>query len=159
MNLEKRFHLSQDGHKLKSSPLPAVTNFPLPSTITDLRSFFGLANQLSVNTTQCLQPLRPLLSSKNDFIWCSNHTEAFEGARKKLSTVSTLAFYDVTRLTKLRTDACNAGLGFALQKKNGNTLHTVKTRSRFLSDPEIRYATIEKEMLGQHGQLRNATSF
>ena len=86
------FHLSQDGYKLDSSLLQAVSDFPLPSTITDLRSFFGLANQLSVNTaqvSQCLQPLRPLLSSKNDFIWWSNNTKAFEEARKRLSTVPT----------------------------------------------------------------------
>ena len=153
------FHLSQDGHKLDSSLLQAVSDFPLPSTITDLRSFFGLANQLSVNTaevSQCLQPLRPLLSSKNDFIWCSNHTKAFKEARKRLSTVPTLAFYDLTRLTRLMTDACNTGLGFVLQQKNGDL---IQTGSRFLSDPETRFATIEKEMLGATWAIKKCHKF
>ena len=61
------FQLSREGYKVDDSLLNAIRDFPLPTNVTDLRSFFGLANQLSSNTAtiaQCLQPLRPLLSTK-----------------------------------------------------------------------------------------------
>ena len=71
-----------------------------------------------------------------------------EAAKEMLSEVPTLAFYDATRPTRIMTDACNTGLGFVLQQKNGDTWHTIQIGSRFLSDTETCYATIEKEMLG-----------
>ena len=45
------------------------------------------------------------------------------------------------------TDA-SCGLGFVLQQQHGDIWHIVQTGSRFLSDTESRYATIEKEMFG-----------
>ena len=105
-----------------------------------------------------MQHLRPLLSSKNKFVWCPHHSVAFEAAKEMLSEVSTLAFYDATRPTRIMTDACNTGLGFVLQQKNGDTWHTIQTGFR-MSDVEIRYATIEKEMLGFTWSIRKCHKF
>ena len=58
--------LSREGFKVDDSLLNAIHDFPLPTNVTNLRYFFGLANQLSNNTAtiaQCLQSLRPLLST------------------------------------------------------------------------------------------------
>ena len=134
----------------------------MPTNCTELRSFSGLANQLSVNTekvSKCLQPLRPLLCSKNEFVWCPHHSVAFEAAKEMLSEVPTLAFYDATRPTRIMTDACNTGLRFFLQQKNGDTWHTIQTGSRFLSDAETRYATFEKEMLWVMWSIRKCHKF
>ena len=156
------YRLSQDGYHIDKSLLKAISEFPMPTNCTELRSFFGLANQISVNTekvSKCLQPLRPLLSSKNEFVWCPHHSVAFEAAKEILSKVLTLAFYDTTRPTRIMTDACNTGLGFVLQQKNGDTWRTIQTGSRFLSDAETRYATIKKEMLGVTWSIRKCHKF
>ena len=61
------YEISQDGYKLDPSVVKG--DFPTPKTITDLRSFFGLVNQLSGSSekiAECLQPLRLLLSTKNE---------------------------------------------------------------------------------------------
>ena len=55
----------------------AIEQFPTPTNRTDLRSFFGLVNQLSACTDTIdplLAPLRPLLSIKNDFVWTPTMT-------------------------------------------------------------------------------------
>ena len=73
------FHLSPDGYRISDNITQAINSFPVPSSRTDLRSFFGLVNQLtgsSGNISSVLVPLRPLLSTKNDFIWDTTHTEA-----------------------------------------------------------------------------------
>ena len=82
------FKLSREGYKVDDSLLNAIRDFPLPTNVTNLRSFFGLANQLANNTAsiaQCLQPLRPLLSTKNEFVWGPDHTRAFNLAKESLT--------------------------------------------------------------------------
>ena len=66
------FRLSGNGYQVDKSITDAISNFPKPTNHTDLRSFFGLANQLSASTntvSPLLKPLSPLLSTKNDFLW------------------------------------------------------------------------------------------
>ena len=145
------YELSNQGYKIDKSLLKAINDFPLPTCITDLRSFFGLANQLSQNTdkiSQCLLPLRPLLSVKNEFVWSREHTQAFEAAKQALFSVPILKFFDMFKPTRLMTDASKKGLGFVLQQKHTDKWHLIQAGSRFLTDTETRYATIEKEMLG-----------
>jgi len=128
------YNLSRKGYKIDSSLLKAISYFPVPTNITDLRSFFGLANQLSSNTDQiakCLQPLRSLLSSKNKFTWGTDHSKAFELAKKALSDIPTLAFFDVKRPTRVMTDASNKGIGLVLQQKQEENWHLIQAGSRF----------------------------
>ena len=49
------YSLSQDGYDVDKTLLKAVSEFTVPSNIIDLRSFFGLTNQLSVNTKKVLK--------------------------------------------------------------------------------------------------------
>ena len=63
------FQLSSNGNQVDKSITDAIASFPTPNNRTDLRSFFGLANQLSTSTniiSSLLTPVRPLLSTKND---------------------------------------------------------------------------------------------
>ena len=92
----------------------AITEFPTPATRTDLRSFFGLVNQLSASTNK----ISKLLSTKNDFIWSPAHNDAFKKAKDSLTVAPVLSFFDSTKPTQLRTDASCHGLGFILQQKS-----------------------------------------
>ena len=78
------FNLSKDGYSIDSAITDAIAKFPTPSNRTDLRAFFGLANQLAASTDSLvglLEPLRSLLSTKNEFVWSSNHEQAFQAAK------------------------------------------------------------------------------
>ena len=145
------FSLSQDGYSVDSSITDAIANFPTPSNRTDLRAFFGLANQLAASTDALaglLGPLRPLLSTKNEFIWLPDHEQAFQEAKTSLTVAPTLQFFDPQKPTRLCTDASRQGLGFVLQQKHGDRWALIQAGSRFLSDAESRYAIIELELLG-----------
>ena len=64
------FQLSATGYQVDHTIIDAISKFPTPTNRTDLQSFFGLDNQLSASTntiSTLLTPLRPLLSTKNDF--------------------------------------------------------------------------------------------
>ena len=144
------FQLSQDGYNIDTAITDAIAKFPTPANRTDLRAFFGLANQLAASTdtlASLLGPLRPLLSTKNEFVWSPSHDQAFQTARQSLTSAPTLFFFDPTKPTCLCTDASRRGLGFVLQQCHNDKWVLVQAGSRFLSDAESRYAIIELELL------------
>ena len=156
------YEVSQDGYKLDASLMKAISDFPTPQNITDLRSFFGLVNQLSgcsKSIASSLAPLRPLLSTKNEFLWGPDHDTAFKHCKTVLSESPTLGFFDLSRQTRLMTDASGKGLGFILQQLNGDNWSIIQAGSRFLTSAESRYATVEKEMLGVAWAIRKCHKF
>ena len=54
------FQLSSNGYQVDSSITEAISSFPTPTNRTDLRSFFGLVNQLSASTNTISSLLAPL---------------------------------------------------------------------------------------------------
>ena len=146
------FMVTPDGYRMDPDLLRAIAAFPAPRTLTDLRSFFGLVNQVapfSEEVAHHLEPLRHLLSTKRSFSWDSCHQVAFDAARLALSSTRTLAYFDPTRPTLLSTDASRLhGLGFILQQKQPDgEWRVIQAGSRSLTDAETRYATIELELL------------
>ena len=144
------FTLTADGYRIHQSITEAIAKFPTPNNRTDLRSFIGLANQLSATTAALaglLSPLRPLLSTKNEFVWSPELDEAFLTAKLSLTSAPTLSYFDPHKQTRLCTDASRQGLGFVLQQKSGDNWALIQAGSRFLSDAESRYAIIELELL------------
>ncbi len=113
------FKLTSEGYSVSSEITDAIAKFPSPSSRTDLHSFCGLVNQLASSTNEiatALAPLRPLLSSRNDFVWSPVHEDSFKKAKRLLISAPTLAYFDPNKETRLHTDASTIGLGFVLQK-------------------------------------------
>ena len=146
------YRLSGEGIIASEEKVQAIADFPKPTNITDLRSFMGLTNQLSEfspDIAAAADPLRPLLSPKRSFTWTADHDTAFNSVKKALSQPPVLAHFDPSRPTVLQTDASRLnGLGYALLQDYGQgKFRLVQCGSRFLSDAETRYATIELECL------------
>ncbi len=102
------FVLSQQGYKIDPSITRAIVDFPAPANRTDLRSFIGLVNQLSASTpviASLLAPLRPLLSTKNEYTWSEEFEAAFNNAKKSLTSAPVLSYFDPGKETRLCTDA------------------------------------------------------
>ena len=142
------------GYTLSADPekLSGIRDFPTPANLTDLGSFLGLVNQLaefSPDISAAAQPLRPLLSPRRTFLWTPDHQEAFQRDKQALLSPPVLACYDPALPTVLQTDASRLyGVGYALlQDHGGGQLRLIQCGSRFLTDAETRYATIELEML------------
>lgn len=145
------YRLSKDGIAADPGKVSAIADFPTPANITDVRSFMGLVNQLaefSPEISSAAAPLRPLMSPKRTFIWTSDHTESFANVKKALSQPPVLATFDAALPTILQTDASRLyGLGYVLlQDHGGGRTRLVQCGSRFLTDAETRYATIELEL-------------
>ena len=91
------FIVDAEGFRPDPALLTAISQFPTPLNITDLRAFFGLCQQLgnfSPAISSALVPLFPLLKKGLIFEWTSTHDDAFKLARTALSAHHSLAFYD-----------------------------------------------------------------
>ena len=124
-----------------------LRNFPPPTSRTELRSFFGLAQQMGSfndSLTKALEPLRGLNKDATRWMWTQHHQAAFEKARTILSGKQHLAFFDKSRPTRLSTDASRvAGLGFLLEQKGTDGLwRLVQCGSRSLATHEANWSGV-----------------
>ena len=124
----------------------------------------GLANQMtnfSTKIAEVMLQFKDLLKKETSFIWTDVHQKAFEKAREKLSDSKWLTYFDVKQKTRLQTDASRLrGLGFVLkQEVEPGDWKVVQAGSRFLSEAETRYATMELEMLAIAWACRKCANF
>ena len=63
--------------------LEAIAEFPRPTDITGIRSWFGLVEQVafSFSKTELMEPFRQLLQPKQAFFWSEEMQVAFEKAK------------------------------------------------------------------------------
>ena len=158
------YRLNSEGYSPSPELTRAIQEFPRPADKTDLRSFNGLCQQVGLfsdEIAEALAPFSPLLKKQAAFTWLPDHDKAFIKARRLLSQVPALAYYDPTRPTALHTDASRLrGLGFILkqQQQNGEW-RMVQSGSRLITPAESRYAMIELECLASAWAMKKCKSF
>ena len=152
----------------------AIRNFPTPKSITDIRSWFGLVNQVAytISMTETMKPFRNLLKPNSLFEWTTDLDSAFEYSKARIlqEMEEGVKIFSKDRPTCLATDWSKEGIGFwVLQKhcpcktsipfccKTG--WKTVLVGSRFTHAAESRYAPIEGEALAVAEALKKARYF
>ena len=147
-------------------PLPkyldAIRDFPTPTSVTDIRSWFGLVNQVShyAQLRELMTPFRQFRSSNCTFFWNEELDSAFRHSKKEIIAAiqDGVEIFDPMRRTCLRTDWSKRGMGYFLLQKYCNCpdetpdccengWRTILAGSRFLQPAEERYAPIEGEAL------------
>ena len=83
-----------------------------------------MANQLSKYSTElatAAEPLRDLLSAKNDWKWIEVHTSAINKVKEVLSSPLVLAHFDIKKPTMLRSDGSKLnGISVVLKQQQEN---------------------------------------
>ena len=157
------FIVSKEGYTVNPKLMEALQKFPVPANRTDLKSFFGLANQVGsfrTDLSQALTPLKDLLSTKNIWQWLPHHQVAFEKARDVLAKTSELNFYNPSNPIRVSADASRLhGLGFVMKQRSQGMWIPVQAGSRMLSQAERNYAMIELEMLAIQWACQKCENF
>ena len=125
----------------------AISDWPTPRTIKDVRSFVGLLNfyrRFIPHFAKIAGPLNDLTSSGTAFTWEPKHAEAFSKLKEALVSPPLLDYPLKTDQFVLSTDASDSGLGAVLSTARGTV---IEYASRTLSNAEKKYATTEKECL------------
>jgi hypothetical protein len=168
------FEITNDSVRPCKKYLDAIRHFPTPSNITDMRSWFGLINQVSYAfaATERMLPFRESLKPGTPFIWNDKLNQLFE--ESKLAIISEIEdgvrIFDKSKPTCLATDWSKTGIGYWLFQKHCKCpskdpfcCHTgwkvTLVGSRFTHAAESRYAPIEGEALAVADALDKARFF
>ena len=154
--------------------LEAITGFPTPKNITDVRAWFGLVNQVAYafSMAPTMQPFRDLLKPTNPFLWNAQTQRAFDLSKTTICQriAEGVTIYDKSRPTCLATDWSKDGIGYWLFQKHCQCpsreilccqegWKVVLVGSRFTHSAESRYAPIEGEALAVADALEKARHF
>ena len=116
--------IDAEGIKADPEKTEAIRKMSAPTSVSELRRFMGMANQLGKfipNLAEITQPLRELLCTSRVWTWGPAQSKAFTLVKEELSKPTTLAFYDSATLTKISADASSHGLGAVLLQKFENS--------------------------------------
>ncbi|KAL7871425.1 hypothetical protein SRHO_G00064080 [Serrasalmus rhombeus] len=129
----------------------AVTAFPVPTDVRQVRQFLGLTGyyrRFIGGYAQQAEPLFALTRQDSLFLWDENCQQAMDFLKDRLTSAPILCFPDFERAFYLHTDACDMGLGAALMQQDETGKEVVVAyASRTLHKSEKPYSTTEKECL------------
>ena len=152
----------------------AISEFPTPRNLTDVRSWFGLVNQVSYtfSMTAAMAPFRELLQPSRQFEWTTAHAEAFAHSKHVIAQEiqQGVQIFDKDKPTCLATDWSKDGVGYWLFQKHCTCptedifccmtgWKITLVGSRFTHAAESRYAPIEGEALAVADALDKARHF
>ena len=168
------FLITETGIKPLEKYLRAISEFPTPTSTTDIRAWFGLVHQVSHynKLTDMLEPFKPFLSPKVKFKWTAELNDAFVSSKREIvhAIRNGVEIYDPARVTCLRPDWSQKGIGYFLSQKHCDCDSSVPgccehgwritlAGSRFLKPAETRYAPVEGEALAIAWSLEHTKHF
>ena len=133
-----------------SAKVEAVSLYPIPKDVKELRQVLGLATyycRLVANYSKIAEPLHKLLRKGADFQWDSNCQKAFDDLKHRLVSPPILAFPDFSRQFILYMDASDTSIGAVLSQSQNGQEQVISYWSRQLQKAERNYSTIEREAL------------
>ena len=144
--------ISQTGIRPNDNKYQAIADFPTPTNVSQLRSFLGLANQLTAfvpDLAHMTAALRPLLKKGIAWVWIEDMQSEFERVKLLLTTTTTVQPFNPNLSSILMTDASRLfGIGFALlQPLPGEKWSLIQCGSASLTPTQTIYVTIELECM------------
>ena len=168
------FEITNDYVRPCSRYIQAIRDFPKPVNLTDVRSWFGLINQVSYafSMAERMLPFRQLLQPGTPFHWNEELDALFEQSKDIIikEIEEGVRIFDKSKPTCLATDWSKSGIGFWLLQKHCSCPKDVPfccpsgwrvtlVGSRFTHSAESRYAPIEGEALAVADALDKARYF
>nr|XP_034569779.1 uncharacterized protein LOC117834275 [Setaria viridis] len=138
--------ISEKGVGTDPSKIAAISQWPVPSSVKELRSFLGLAGyyrKFVRNFGVISKPLTELLKKNSVFVWTSVHEKSFAALKSALCQSPVLALPDFTKPFAIETDASGMGVGAVLTQQG----HPLAFLSKALGPKSQGLSTYEKEYL------------
>ena len=138
--------LSDEGLKCDPARVRAITEFPVPTSVPELKRFLGMVGYLSrflPNISAVLAPLRQLTQRSVEWYWSESCQRAFGRVTCLLTSAPVLRFYDPSLEATVQCDASMSGMGACLMQEGNPVIYC----SRALTTAEKAYSQIEKELL------------
>nr|VZI06730.1 unnamed protein product [Spirometra erinaceieuropaei] len=139
--------VNSDGIKPVPEKLSAISTFPVPTTIKQLRRFLGM-------------PLNSLLThSKKTLVMTEEAVRSFNDVKAALASATLLAHPRSDAQLTLMTDASSTAVGASLQQTVSGVLQPLAFFSKKLSPAETRYSVFGRELLAVYLSIRHFRHF
>ncbi|KAL0537836.1 hypothetical protein IC582_026825 [Cucumis melo] len=137
--------VSKAGVSVDPAKIEAVTGWTRPSTVSEVRSFLGLAGyyrRFVENFSRIATPLTQLTRKGAPFAWSKACEDSFQNLKQKLVTAPVLFVPDGSGSFVIYSDAFKKGLGCVLMQQG----KVVAYASRQLKSHEQNYPTHDLEL-------------
>ncbi|GBG81901.1 hypothetical protein CBR_g34084 [Chara braunii] len=141
--------VNMDGIKPEDSKIAAIRDWPTPRTLTELRSFLGLANyyrKFVRNFSTIAAPLLRLLKKEAIWQWDKDCTSTLKKLKRALIEYPVLKVADSSLPFVVTTDASQYGIGAVLQQDDGNGYRPVEFMSTRMPCEKVATSTYEREL-------------
>ena len=157
------FNITSSGIKPIESKVNSIVNFPRPESIRQLQEFNGMVNfyhRFIPKLASIMAPLYESLKNKpKHLVWTSTLQNAFDKTKLALAGAVTLSFPVKSAKLILTTDASDKAIGAVLEQVIHGARKPIAFFSAKLSNAELNYSTLDKELLAIHRAFRKFHHF
>jgi hypothetical protein len=136
--------VSKGGISVDQSKVQDVLSWKTPTSVSDIRSFLGLAGyyrRFIKGFSKISKPMMELLEKDKQFHWMATCESSFQELKKRLTTAPVLVMPNMEKPFSIYCDASGQGLGCVLMQDG----HVVAYASRQLRKHEVNYPTHDLE--------------
>ena len=143
------FIISGDSIMMDPTKIDAITSWPIPTSLTQVRSFLGFTNfyrRFLNDYALIARPLNDLMKKDVPFKWTESQQAAFEAIKTAVTTAPVLIHPDHSKPFTVEADASAVGYGAILSQEKDGKLHPIAFISRSFDKAQRNYPTYDREL-------------